>query len=413
MRLWYPLVTWIFYSVFCCEAHNKGSTIKQHEESLLKFFKLNDESRASGNETVNISNKNESLHLSEKCGPLVKKLCAHRHKSKTNTVKKSFRPRDFDDDDDEEDYNDYDEAPDDEEFPEDTETGSYRSFDDSRPSAPRNHERLYDDDSDVYDRESWQGHDFEDEDSRSHDRPGYEDDTDDWDWDSPRRHRGRHSFSSSERWHDLPQDDDYEPDYPPQYHHHSRHPHYHHHHYRPQVHASFRTLGQATPSWLTYSQGYPRGSPYPSPAQYVSNPMSTIRWTNPATYQPRWQPRYYSLPTVAPNSFNTQLAGPSRVNLYQQRTVSYPERESNSFFIPPYHVSSPSYLQATTRNLVDFASPNPGMAATLPRLSNHIYHYPRVVAHPRHFIGPFRRPFLRHQEFPDSVLNSLRDLNLH
>lgn len=173
-----------------------GSTIKQHEESLVKFFKLNDESRASGNETFNISNKNESLHLSGKCGPLVKKFCAHRHKSKTNTVKKSFRPRDFDDDDDEEDYDDYDETPDDGEFPEDTETGSYRSFDDST-SAPRDHERLYDDESDDYDRESWQGHDFEDEDSRPHDRPGYEDDIDDWDWDSPRRHRGRHAFTST------------------------------------------------------------------------------------------------------------------------------------------------------------------------------------------------------------------------
>ena len=139
-------------------------------------------------------------------------------------------------------------------------------------------------------------------------------------------------------------------------------------------------------------------------------------WTRSlASYQPRWQPRYYPPPTAAPHSFNTQLAGPSSLNAYQQNMLSYPNRESNSFFIPPYHVSSPSYLQATTRNLLDFAIPNslPGIPASLPRLSRHIYHYPRVVSHPRHLISPFSGPFLRHREFSDAVLNRLRDLNLH
>lgn len=166
-----------------------GSALKQHEVSLLKFFKLNEENRS---ETLNISNKNETLHPSGKCGHLVKKLCARKHKSKSNTVKKSFRPYDDDDDDDDEEgYDDYDETPDDEEFPEETERGSYRSFDTIPPSAIRD----YEDDESDYDREPWQGHDFEDEDSRGHDRPGYEGDMDDWDWDSPRRHHGRHTFA--------------------------------------------------------------------------------------------------------------------------------------------------------------------------------------------------------------------------
>ena len=156
-----------------------GLTIKQHKESLLKFFKLNDENPTSQNATLDITNS------SGKCGLLTKKLCVQKHKNKSNTVKKSFRPYNYDDDDDdEEDSDDYDETPDDDDISEETERGSYRSY------APRDHERPYDDESEDYDRESWRGENFDDEDSE----PGYEGDMDDWDWDSPRRHRERHSF---------------------------------------------------------------------------------------------------------------------------------------------------------------------------------------------------------------------------
>ena len=53
-------------------------------------------------------------------------------------------------------------------------------------SRPRDHERLYGDESEE-----------NEEPEPRHDRPGYEDGTDDdidadWDWDSPRRHYGRH-----------------------------------------------------------------------------------------------------------------------------------------------------------------------------------------------------------------------------
>ena len=156
-----------------------GSAIKQ---SLLKFFKLNDENPTSENATLNITN---SLG---KCGLLTKKLCTQKHKSGSNTVKKSFRPFYYDDDD-EEDSDDYDETPDDDEdFPEEGETGSYRSY------APRNHERPYDDESEDYDRESWREQNYDDEDSEPQERSGYEGHIDDWDWDSPRRHRGRDTF---------------------------------------------------------------------------------------------------------------------------------------------------------------------------------------------------------------------------
>ena len=182
--------------------------------------------------------------------------------------------------------------------------------------------------------------------------------------------------------------------------------------------ASYRTFSQAAPSWPTYFQGYPGRSPLAAPVQYVTNP-AIMDWTRgPTSFQPRWQPRYYPPPAAAqmPQSFNTQLAGPSRLMAYRQNLLNYQNRESNSFFIPPYHVpSSPSYLQATTRNLVDFAIPNslPGIAASSPRLSHRIYPYPPVVSHPRHIISPFSRPFIRHREFSDAVLNRLRDMNLH
>ncbi|KAJ7373830.1 hypothetical protein OS493_009152 [Desmophyllum pertusum] len=148
--------------------------------------------------------------------------------------------------------------------------------------------------------------------------------------------------------------------------------------------------------------------------------MSWVR--SPASYQTWQQPGYHGynpVTTIPSHYFNTQLAAPSNLNPYQQNIISHPQGESNSFFIPPYHhVSSPpSYLQATTRNLVGFVTPHslPGIAANLPRLSHHIYHYPRVFSRPRHHQftrGPFSRSFPRHQEFPDVVLNSLRDLNL-
>ena len=177
-----------------------STTIKQHEGSLLKFFRLNDENAVSGNATINITNKNERLYSARKCGLLVKKLCAKKHKS--NTVKKSFRPHFYDDDYDE-DSDAYDEPPDDEEIPEEDETGSYRSYEDSPPSRPRDHERLYDDSSERLRDDESEEYGREDEDSEllDRDRPGYEgdmeDDRDDWDWDSPRRHHGRHAFTST------------------------------------------------------------------------------------------------------------------------------------------------------------------------------------------------------------------------
>ena len=160
-----------------------GSAVKHHKESLLKFFKLNDENPTSENATLNITN------YPGKCRLLIKKLCAQKHKSKSNTVKKSFRPYYYEDDDDEEESDDYDEIPDNDDFPEEAETGSYRSY------APRDHERRYDDDSEDYDSEpAWHDQNFDDEDSELHERPGYEGDIDDWDWDSPRPHRERHTF---------------------------------------------------------------------------------------------------------------------------------------------------------------------------------------------------------------------------
>ena len=158
-----------------------GSTIKQHKESLLKFFKLIDENPPSENATLDITNR------SGKCGLLTKKLCVQKHNSNSSTVKKSFRPYYYDDDDDDEDSDDYDETPDDDDFPEETERGSYRSY------APRNHGRPFHDESEDYESESWRGQNFDDEDSE----PGYEGDMDDWDWDSPRRHRERHFFKGA------------------------------------------------------------------------------------------------------------------------------------------------------------------------------------------------------------------------
>lgn len=171
-------------------------------------------------------------------------------------------------------------------------------------------------------------------------------------------------------------------------------------------------------SWTNPATYQPRWPPQPryySPQTVALNSLNT-QLAGASSYQPRWPPlpRYYSPHTVALNSLNTQLAGSSRLNPYQQKTLSYPQQESNSFFIPPYHVSPPSYVQATTRKLAEIgAPPHPGIGGTLPRLSHHIYHYPRVVSRARRLNGPLRRLFLRHQEFPEAFLNGLRDLNLH
>ena len=215
----------------------------------------------------------------------------------------------------------------------------------------------------------------------------------------------------------LQDNDEFEPSYPPQYRHHPRHSHYRHYHhqYRPPVLASYRSFSQAAPSWPTYFQGYSGRGPFAAPVRYATNP-ATVDWTRSYTsYQPRWRPQYYPplAAASASQSFNTRLAGLSSLNPYQQNILSHQNRESNSFFIPPNHVSSPSYVQATTRNFVDFTIPNylPGVAASSPRLSHHIYS--PVVSRSRHIISPFSRPFIRHREFSDAVLNRLRDMNLH
>lgn len=229
-------------------------------------------------------------------------------------------------------------------------------------------------------------------------------------------------LAGRERWrsHDVPQDDDeFEPSYSTKYHHHPRHTHYRHYHhqYRPPVRANYRTFRQAAPSWPTYFQGYLGRNPLTAPVQYVTNPAS-MDWTRgPNSYPSSWQPRYYSPPAAASGaqSFNPQLAGPSRLMPYQPNLLNYQNWESNSFFVPPHHVSSPSYLQASTRNVVDFSIPNslPGIAASFPRLSHRIYYYPPVVSHSKHIISPFSRSFIRHREYSDAVLNRLRDMNLH
>ena len=158
-------------------------------------------------------------------------------------------------------------------------------------------------------------------------------------------------------------------------------------------------------------------NPFTAPVSYVANPASLDCTKGSFSNQPRWQPRYYPplQAASAQQSFNTQLAGPSSLNPYQQNLLSYHNRESNSFFIPPYRVSSPSHLQATTRNFADFTIPHslPGAVPSSPWLSHHIYHYPPVVSHSRRVIRPFFRPFLRHREFSDPILNRLRDMNLH
>ena len=181
-----------------------------NKKSLLKFFKLNNDvirkeesigfNYFAVNQTLNISKKEESMHSPSLKGgrnstlTLGKENCTKKHKSKT--VKKSFRPHYFDDEEDYDDpRDDYDEGPRDEEEPsEEDARGSYRDFEDS-PPRPR-HLVSYEDSSErLRDYESEDDHErdseFEDE---PRDKPLYEDDLDgerdDWDWESPIRHHG-------------------------------------------------------------------------------------------------------------------------------------------------------------------------------------------------------------------------------
>ena len=106
------------------------------------------------------------MNYSRDCNQLFKGICAHKLKSKSNNVKKSFRPNDYDDDD----YDDDDEASDDEEFSEEA----------------RDHEKLFDD-------EAGDDGDY----GPRHERPGFDDGIDsdmdaDWDWESPRQYYGKH-----------------------------------------------------------------------------------------------------------------------------------------------------------------------------------------------------------------------------
>ena len=180
-----------------------GSAAKFPKQSLLKFFTLNNDFVASGEskESEHISG-NVKSNISEKIVPSLnstpltceqhstgtpgKKLCTKKHKS--NAVKKSFRPHDYDDDEDCDDpRSDDDESPDDEELPEEDMAGLDRAFEDS-PPRPRDPESL---DESEDDRETRRRPEFEDD---PRDMPGYEDDLDGEregpDWEPPRRHHG-------------------------------------------------------------------------------------------------------------------------------------------------------------------------------------------------------------------------------
>ena len=184
----------------------------------MKFFKLNSDLESPGqyntsrNQTTNTSAKAESIFSSSwicrhnSTGITRYKKCLKRQKN--NAVKKSFRPHDYDDDEDYDDPgSDYEETPEDEEFPQDDLPGSYRSYNDL-PPRPRDSEGLYggpserlrDYEAEEEDSEARRRYEFEDEPPN---RPGYEDeldheddedDEDDerdgWDWEPPRRHNG-------------------------------------------------------------------------------------------------------------------------------------------------------------------------------------------------------------------------------
>lgn len=227
-----------------------------------------------------------------------------------------------------------------------------------------------------------------------------------------------------ERWrlrHPPDYDDDYEPIYSPYYYHYPRHTRHHHHrrrhHYQAPAHANYRTFSHTVPSWYTYPQGYPGGTPISTPplSSYVSNSVGAGWIQAPASSNAGWQPRFYLNQGPATNMFKSQLAGTSSWGTYQQNVYNYPHRESNSFFIPPYSASSNPHLQVTTQNSVQFSPANflHGIATSVTPLSSHIYQYPRVIYSSRHFAGPFSRSFPKHREFSDAVLNRIRDQNLH
>ena len=234
-------------------------------------------------------------------------------------------------------------------------------------------------------------------------------------------------LSGRGRWpsrHHQEDDDESESSYYPRYQHHPRYAHYYRHQYgHPAEHASYRSFGQVRPLWPPYTQGYQSVSTAPTSAPYFSYPAGWASgptgWTPSPAGQTSWQSSY--LPTAASHLFNT--VGTRVISPYLQNTFNYPQRETNSIVIPQssHHVSSPAYFEATARNLVSFTSTLPGIAATLPRLSRSIYHYPRpipwaiprVVSHTRHLGGHLPGPFLRHSNFPDAILNRVRELNLH
>ena len=182
-----------------------------NKKSLLKFFKLNNDviskeesigsDQSAANATLNISKKEESVHSSPlKCRrnstlTLGKENCTKKHNSKT--VKKSFRPNDFDDEDDYDDpRDDYEDSPDEEEFSEEDTRGSYRAFEDS-PPRPRDLESYEDSSERLRDYESEDDHERDSEyEDEPRDRDRYEDDLDgerdDWDWEPPIRHHGNY-----------------------------------------------------------------------------------------------------------------------------------------------------------------------------------------------------------------------------
>ena len=216
------------------------------------------------------------------------------------------------------------------------------------------------------------------------------------------------------RWrlrHHPEDDDEYEPNYYPRYHHHVRHPHYYRGSYRhPGYHASYRAFRKASPSWPSYYQGYQSIRSNPSP--YISYPAG---WTSSPASQTNWQSPYLS--SAALQSFKT--IGPRIINPYLQNTFTNSQQGTNSFFVPPSsrRATSPPYLEATARNVVSFARTLPDIAATLPRLSHDVIHYtrfnPRVIPRRKHFGRQLSGPYQRYSEFPDAVLNRIREINLH
>ncbi|XP_068679605.1 uncharacterized protein [Montipora capricornis] len=412
MRSRYLLTTSILCALFFCEArNNKDLTSKLKQRSLLKFFKQNNEiarrnTKGSNYSTVNTisATKEEGpSHPFPKCGHnstgTAKRNCTEDAKS--GTVKKSFRPHDYDyDDDDDEDYDDlrrdYDEYPEDNELPEEDTMGSYRAFEDS-PPTPRDPEP-FDEDSDYEDDH---GRGFGDE-YEPRDRPGYEDDLDRererWDWEPPRRHHDRGRV----QWH-RPRDDvddETEHDYSPRYRHYPRNVHHHRSYYRhPEVHASYKTLGQARVApLLPFTQGY---------QNIGSTPVSL--WTNSPGTQTNFQPPYLS---SAPMQ-SVIAIGPSITNPYLQGTFTSSQGETNPFVVTQYKEGTPipPYLTSTSRNFLSFSRTPLGYATSFPRQPHETFQYPRFnpLMSPR--MRPFRsqmsRSFLRRGRFPNAVFNRI------